>query len=134
MGNLNQVHLIGHTGSEIQMHYFEGGGCIGRITLATNDSYKNKNTGEKVETTEWHNLVFRNKPAEIIEKWVSKGDKIRVSGKLTYSDYEKDGQKIRSANIDVNDFEFLKTRKSSNTTVNQPETVTSKDDDNDLPF
>jgi single-strand DNA-binding protein len=116
------------------MHYFEGGGCIGRITLATNDSYKNKNTGEKVETTEWHNLVFRNKPAEIIEKWVSKGDKIRVSGKLTYSDYEKDGQKIRSANIDVNDFEFLKTRKSSNTTVNQPETVTSKDDDNDLPF
>ena len=49
--------LIGHTGDEVKMHYFEGGGCIGRFPLATNEDYVNRTTGERVSNTEWHNIV-----------------------------------------------------------------------------
>jgi len=59
-GTLNKVMLIGHTGDEVKMHYFEGGNCIGRFPLATNDSYVNKTTGERVTSVEWHNVVVRN--------------------------------------------------------------------------
>ena len=75
-GTLNKVLLIGHLGDDVKMHYFEGGNCIGRFPLATNEVYINKQTNEKITSTEWHNLVVRNKAAEICEKYLSKGDKI----------------------------------------------------------
>jgi single-strand DNA-binding protein len=81
-GTLNKVMLIGHLGDEVKMHYFDGGNCIGRFPIATNESYTNKQTGEKVTNTEWHNIVVRNKAAEICEKYLSKGDKIYVEGRL----------------------------------------------------
>ena len=58
--SLNKVMLIGHLGDEVKMHYFEGGNCIGRFPIATNESFSNRQTGEKVTTTEWHNVVVRN--------------------------------------------------------------------------
>ena len=75
-GSLNKVMLIGHLGDDIKMHYFEGGGAIGRFPLATNETYTKKATGEKVTNTDWHNLVVRNKAAEICEKYLSKGDRV----------------------------------------------------------
>ena len=51
-GTLNKVMLIGHTGDDVKMHYFEGGGSIGRFPIATNESYTNKATGEKITNTE----------------------------------------------------------------------------------
>ena len=78
-GTLNKVILIGHLGDEVKMHYFEGGNCIGRFPLATNEVYINKTTGEKITSTEWHNIVVRNKAAEICEKYLSKGDKVKVT-------------------------------------------------------
>jgi len=60
-GTINKVILIGHLGDEVKMHYFEGGNAIGRFPIATNETYTNKQTGEKVTTTEWHNIVVRNK-------------------------------------------------------------------------
>ena len=81
-GTLNKVMLIGHLGDGVKMHYFEGGGSIGRFPLATNESYTNKSTGEKVNNTEWHNIVVRNKAAEICEKYLSKGDRIYVEGRI----------------------------------------------------
>jgi len=71
-GTLNKVMLIGHTGDDVKMHYFEGGGSVGRFPLATNEVYTNKTTGQKVENTEWHNIVVRNKAAEICEKYLKK--------------------------------------------------------------
>ena len=63
--SLNKAMLIGHLGDEVKMHYFEGGNSIGRFPVATNESYTNKQTGERITTTEWHNVVVRNKLAEI---------------------------------------------------------------------
>ena len=81
-GTLNKIMLIGHLGDEVKMHYFEGGGSIGRFTLATNETYTNKQTNERVTTTEWHNITVRNKGAEICEKYLSKGDKVYIEGRL----------------------------------------------------
>ena len=64
-GSLNKVMLIGNLGDDVKIHHFEGGGSIGRFPLATNESYTKKDTGEKVTETEWHNIVVRNKVAEI---------------------------------------------------------------------
>ena len=134
--NLNKVMLIGHLGSDIKIHNFEGGGCIGNTSLATNESYTNKQTGEKVENTDWHNLVFRNKAAEVCEKYLEKGDKIFIEGKLKNRSYEdQNGQKKYVTEIHVLNFEFLSTKKSNNTIVNEPQTVAHNNNQNDdLPF
>ena len=58
---LNEVNLIGHLGDEVKMTNFEGGGCVGRVSLATNEKWIDKETGEKKSVTDWHNIVFRNK-------------------------------------------------------------------------
>jgi single-strand DNA-binding protein len=60
-GTVNKVILIGHLGDDVKMHYFDGGNCIARFPLATNEVYINKQTNEKITSTEWHNLVVRNK-------------------------------------------------------------------------
>ena len=81
-GTLNKVMLIGHTGADVKMHYFEGGGSIGRFPIATNESYTNKATGEKITNTEWHSVVVKNKGAEICEKYLKKGSSVYIEGKI----------------------------------------------------
>lgn len=113
-GTLNKVMLIGHLGDEVKMHYFEGGGCIGRFPIATNDSYTNKQTGERIVNTEWHNIVVRNKAAEICEKYLSKGDKIYVEGRLKNRQWQgEDGNTRYTTEVQVTDFTFLSTKQES---------------------
>ena len=113
-GTLNKVMLIGHLGDEVKMHYFEGGNCIGRFPLATNEVYINKTTGEKITSTEWHNLVVRNKAAEICEKYLSKGDKIYVEGRIKSRNWQaEDGSTKYTTEIQVTEFTFLSTKKDS---------------------
>ena len=107
-GTINKVILIGHLGDDVKMHYFDGGGCVGRFPLATNESYTNKSSGEKVTQTEWHNIIVRNKAAEICEKYIKKGDKIYIEGKLKTRKWQDGDQKDRfSTEIIVNEFTFL---------------------------
>ena len=113
-GTLNKVMLIGHLGDEVKMHYFDGGNCIGRFPLATNEIYINKSTGEKITSTEWHNLVVRNKAAEICEKYLSKGDKIYVEGRIKSRNWQaEDGSTKYTTEIQVTEFTFLTTKKDS---------------------
>ncbi|WP_273273858.1 single-stranded DNA-binding protein [Maribacter polysiphoniae] len=113
-GTLNKVMLIGHLGDEVKMHYFEGGGSIGRFPIATNESYTNKQTGERVTNTDWHNIVVRNKAAEICEKYLSKGDKIYVEGRLKNRQWQgEDGNTRYTTEVHVQDFTFLSTKKES---------------------
>lgn len=121
-GTLNKVMLIGHLGDEVKMHYFEGGNCIGRFPLATNETYTNRQTGEKVSNTDWHNIVIRNKAAEICEKYLSKGDKVYVEGRLKNRQWQgEDGQPRYTTEVHVQDFTFLTTKKESGgNTQNSP--------------
>ncbi len=138
-GTINKVILIGHLGDEIKMHYFDGGNSIGRFPLATNESYTNKQTGERVTTTEWHNIVVRNKLAEICEKYLSKGDKVYCEGRIKTRQWEQDGVKRYTTEIHVFDMNFLSTKKETqsnqktqNTNTTTPENTANQNDD--LPF
>ena len=75
-GTLNKVMLIGHLGDDVKMKHFDGGGCIGRFPLATNETYTNKSTSGKVSNTAWLNMGGRRKAAEIGEKYLGKGEKL----------------------------------------------------------
>ena len=107
-GTINKVILIGHTGDEVKMHYFDGGGSVGNFPLATNETYTNRTTGEKVSNTEWHNIVVRNKAAEICEKYLKKGDKVYIEGRLKTRKWQDDQGKDRyTTEIQCTDFTFL---------------------------
>lgn len=144
-GTLNKVMLIGHLGEDIRMHYFEGGNCIGRFQLATNEVYINKSTNEKITSTEWHNLVVRNKAAEICEKYLSKGDKIYVEGRIKSRQWHgEDGVTRNTVEIQVTEFTFLSTKKQNETNTQNQATELPKNTNfdasnnglpiNDLPF
>ena len=146
-GTLNKVMLIGHLGDEVKMHYFEGGGCIGRFPLATNESYVNKQTNERVSNTEWHNIVVRNKAAEICEKYLSKGDKVYIEGRIKTRKWQDEkGMDRFSTEIQCKDFTFLTTKSESTqagvspqatqTTAQNNQDVVSEpsSEDDDLPF
>ncbi|MDO3694063.1 single-stranded DNA-binding protein [Wenyingzhuangia sp. chi5] len=109
-GTLNKVMLIGHLGDNVKTHYFDGGGCIARFPLATNETYTNKTTGEKTTTTEWHNIVVRNKLAEICEKFLTKGDKVYCEGKIKTREWELEGVKKYTTEIHVVDMNFLSSK------------------------
>lgn len=113
-GTLNKVMLIGHLGDDVKTHYFEGGNCIGRFPIATNETYTNKQTGEKVTNTDWHNIVVRNKAAEICEKYLSKGDKVYVEGRLKNRQWQaEDGTTKYTTEVHVQEFTFLSTKNDS---------------------
>jgi single-strand DNA-binding protein len=137
-GTLNKVMLIGHLGDEVKMHYFDGGNSIGRFSIATNESYTSKQTGEKITNTEWHNIVVRNKLAEICEKYLSKGDKVYCEGRIKTRQWEQEGQKKYTTEIHVVDMTFLTTKKETvkpaGPMVNQPIASKPAEENDDLPF
>ncbi len=139
-GTINKVILIGHLGDEVKMHYFEGGNSVGRFPIATNETYTNRQTGEKITNVEWHNIVVRNKLAEICEKYLVKGDKVYCEGRIKTRQYEVEGQKRYTTEIQVQEMTFLSTKKELNSTPNNPTiiqentpNISQKGDDN-LPF
>ena len=89
----NKVQLIGNLGNDPEIITLESGKKLAKFSIATNESYKNA-MGEKVTDTQWHNIIAWNKTAEIIEKYVTKGNEIAIEGKLTSRSYEsKEGEK-----------------------------------------
>ena len=110
MSNLrNNVQLIGNVGNAPEIVNLESGKKIAKLSIATNENYKNSN-GEKVTDTQWHNLVAWGKTAEIVEKYVSKGKEIAVQGKLTSRSYEdKEGTKRYATEVVVNEMLLLGT-------------------------
>lgn len=146
-GTLNKVMLIGHLGDEVKMHYFDDKNCVGRFPLATNETYTNKQTNERISNTEWHNIVVRNKAAEICEKYLTKGDKVYIEGRIKTRKWTDDkGMERYSTEIQCTDFTFLTNKNeqpqsqqfdSSGKTSqsHQPEQNTVvPDGDDDLPF
>lgn len=107
-GTLNKVILIGNVGDDVKIHQFDDQNKIGRFPLATSESFTSKDSGEKVTQTEWHNIVVRNKLAEIFEKFVKKGDKLYVEGRLKTRKWQDQNNQDRyTTEIIVSDFTFL---------------------------
>jgi single-strand DNA-binding protein len=108
----NKVQLIGNLGQNPEIKTFAGGRKLAKFSIATSESYRNVN-GEKVNETQWHNLVAWGKLADIVEKYVTKGSEVAVEGKLTYRTYnDKDGNKKYYTEIQVNELLMLGERAS----------------------
>ena len=102
---MNTIHLIGRCGGDPEIKTFEWG-KVAKFSLATSESYKNKQ-GEKITETDWHNLLFRGSVCDTLEKWVHKGDQIAVTGRVKYRSYEnKDGVTVYVTEIICSHFEF----------------------------
>ena len=112
MNNLrNKVQLIGRLGKDADVKHLDGGKTVARLSLATTFSYKNSK-GESVNSTDWHNLVAWGKTAEIIEKYVKKGNEIAIEGRLTTNSWEdKEGNKRYTTEIIVNELLMLGSKK-----------------------
>lgn len=87
-GSLNKVMLIGNLGKDPEFRAFEGGGSLTRFPIATSETYVSKQTNQKVENTEWHNIVLRNKLGEIADKYLKKGDSVFIEGRLKTRSWE----------------------------------------------
>jgi single-strand DNA-binding protein len=92
MSGVNKVILVGHVGKDPEVRYLEGGVAVARLPLATSESYKNKE-GQKVEQTEWHNIVLWRGLAEITEKYVRKGKLLYIEGKIRTRSYGDENNK-----------------------------------------
>jgi len=103
----NKVQLIGNLGKNPEVITLDSGKKLAKFTIATNESYRNAK-GEKVEDTQWHNVIAWNKTAEIAEKYLVKGKEVAIEGKLTSRSYEdKEGVKKYITEIVVNELLML---------------------------
>ncbi len=103
----NKVQLIGNLGQTPEIIAFENGKKLAKIRLATNEVYKTPQ-GEKVESVNWHNAIAWNNQADIIEKFVTKGQEIAIEGKLVTRTYEtKEGEKRVKTEVQINEILLL---------------------------
>lgn len=103
----NKVQLIGRLGQDPEIVNLDSGKKLAKFSVATNDSYKNAQ-GERVENTQWHNVVAWGKTAEIVENYVVKGKEIAIEGKLTHRSYDdKDGNKRYTTEVVCNELLLL---------------------------
>ncbi|MEZ0484781.1 single-stranded DNA-binding protein [Fibrella aquatica] len=107
MASLNKVILIGNVGNDPEVKYFDGGSVVARVSLATNETYTNRNN-ERVEQTEWFRVEFWNEQAKTIEKYLKKGNQLYVEGRLRTETYtDKEGKERFSLGVRAQTFQFI---------------------------
>jgi single-strand DNA-binding protein len=108
---VNKVILIGNLGKDPEVRYMPNGNAVANITVATSETWKDKNTGADQEKTEWHRCVAFRKPAEIIGEYMRKGSKIYIEGRLqTRKWQDQQGQDRYTTEIVIDQFQFLDSR------------------------
>ncbi len=108
MASVNKVILVGNLGADPEMRYMPSGDPIANLRVATTDSYKDKTSGEKKETTEWHRVVMFNRLAEIAGQYLKKGSQVYLEGRLQTRKWtDKEGQERYSTEIVCNEMKML---------------------------
>jgi single-strand DNA-binding protein len=107
---VNKVILMGHVGKDPELRFLPSGGGITSFSVATSESWKDKNSGEQKENTEWHRCVAFNKLAEIIGEYVKKGSKLYIEGSLRTRSWEQDGITKYATEIIVSEMQMLDSR------------------------
>lgn len=142
---VNKVILVGNVGADPEVKYLDGGVAVANIRLATTENYRDKN-GERISQTEWHNVVFWRGLAETVEKYVKKGMKLYIEGRLrTRSWDDQNGIKRYTTEIFADNMQMLSSKQEQITpmmaqsssaaskSVMTPE-ISANDDVDDLPF
>jgi len=108
---INKVILIGNLGKDPEVRYSPNGAAVANCTIATSESWKDKNTGEQVEKTEWHRVVFFKRLAEVVGEYLKKGSKVYIEGKLqTRKWQDKEGKDRYTTEIVANEMQMLDSR------------------------
>ena len=144
---INKVILIGNVGKDPETRYMPSGGAVTNITLATSETWKDKNTGDRQERTEWHRVVFFNRLGEIAGEYLKKGSKVYVEGSLRTRKWQgQDGQDRYTTEIVANEMQMLDSRGGSASfgenqpaqsrpqPASQPAPFPDNDFDDDIPF
>jgi len=148
---VNKVILIGNLGRDPEIRYMPNGGAVANLALATSEAWKDKNTGEQQEKTEWHRVVLFRRLAEIAGEYLKKGSKIYIEGKLqTRKWQDNQGQDRYTTEIIGNELQMLDSRGAgagfnegtastpqqspSHQSNNMPDMVPAGDFDDDIPF
>ena len=135
---INKVILLGNLGADPELRTTAGGDAVATISIATSDSWKDKNTGEEQQKTEWHRVVFFRRMAEVVGQYLKKGSSVYIEGQLQTNSYEdkNTGEKKYSTQIVARDMQMLGSRNNSETQSNSPE-ESSMDQtpmDDEIPF
>lgn len=118
MKGVNKVIIVGNLGKDPETRYTQNGNAVTNITVATSESWTDKNTGQKQESTEWHRVVFFKKIAEIAGKYLKKGSKVYIEGSLkTRKWQDKSGQDRYTTEIIANNMQMLDSRQDGATTA-----------------
>ncbi|MFN3875621.1 MAG: single-stranded DNA-binding protein [Flavobacteriales bacterium] len=108
MSGVNKVILIGNLGADPEVRHLQNGAAVANFRIATSETYRDRQTGEKREQTEWHNIVAWRGLAEIVEKYLRKGSKVYVEGKLRTRQWQdKDGNTRYTAEVHADDMTML---------------------------
>ena len=108
---INKVIIVGNCGQDPETRYMPSGGAVTNLSLATSETWKDKNTGDQQERTEWHRVVFFNRLAEIVEQYVKKGSKVYVEGSLRTRKWQgQDGQDRYTTEIVASEMQMLDSR------------------------
>ena len=117
---VNKVILIGNLGQDPEVKYMPNGNAVANVTIATSESWKDKNTGEQVDKTEWHRVVFFRRLAEIVGEYLKKGSKVYIEGKLqTRKWQDKNGKDNWTTEIIANEMQMLDSRGGGSSDFNQ---------------
>ena len=114
MASVNKVILVGNRGRDPEIRYLPSGQAVANISIATTSRRKDKNTGENIETTEWHRVTFFDKLAEIVGEYVKKGNPLYVEGRLKYGKFtNKDGHEQNTCDIVATEMQLLGSRQGA---------------------
>tara|TARA_A100001035_G_scaffold134591_1_gene105936 strand:- start:3335 stop:3748 length:414 start_codon:yes stop_codon:yes gene_type:complete len=116
---INKVILVGNVGNDPECRE-SGNSPIANLSVATSETWKDKNTGEQQERTEWHRVVFFNRLAEVVRDYVKKGTKVYLEGRLQTRSYEQDGVQKYSTEIVANEMQMLDSKNGSASEAPQP--------------
>lgn len=134
MAGVNKVILVGNLGRDPELKYLEGNVARVNFSLATSDSYKDKN-GNRVDQTEWHNIVMWRGLAESAEKYLKKGTQVYIEGKIQTRQWnDKDGNKRNTTEIVAESYQILQRRDNNNPNNEGGDTSFDKQDSSNLPF
>ena len=141
---INKVIIVGNLGQDPEIKYTAGGAAVTTLSIATSDSWKDKDSGMDQERTEWHRVVLWRRLAEVAGEYLKKGSKVYIEGQLQTRKWEQEGQTRYTTEIIAKDMQFLDSRGSSNNESTQKssemndlsaaDVPDSAIDDDDIPF
>ena len=142
MAGVNKAIIVGNLGNDPEIRYSANGNAIASISVATSDRWKDKNTGEQQERTEWHRVKLFGRQAELAGEYLKKGSQVYIEGRIQTSKYQdKDGNDRWSTEIVARDMTFLGGRGGAGDSQGAPsasspqrDSAPSGDFDDDIPF